>query len=94
MSSNISALGSGTCGVVNLVTGPFKLEKQCSVIKDEISAPHPHNRGFSSTVMARPVSLIALLIDCRSNGTNDLKSITLALILCFSFNSIAAFFAL
>ena len=46
----MSALGNGTCGVVTLVTGPFKFLKQCSEIKDDISAPHPQSLGFSSTV--------------------------------------------
>ena len=43
---------------------------------EAISAPHPHNLGFSSTVTSRPVFATSESIVCVSSGTSERTSIT------------------
>ena len=64
------------CGVVIRTTGPSRLQKHSSATIDTISAPHPHSRGFSSTVNSRPVLATSRRIVWVSSGTKLRTSTT------------------
>src|SRR5207253_3120619 len=72
--------GSGTWGVVMRTIGPSRSSKHSSATIEAISAPHPHRRGFSSTVNRRPVLLTSPRIVRVSSGTRHRTSTTIALI--------------
>ena len=76
-SSSASAAGSGMCGVVIRTGGPVSAPNASSTAMDTISAPHPHSRGFSSTVKSRPVRATSLRMVAVSSGTRLRTSTTL-----------------
>src|SRR5690606_31107044 len=77
-SSSSPALGSGTCGVVMRVGGPSRFQKHSSTTIETISAPHPHSRGFSSTVTRRLVLDTESHSVLASSGTRLRTSMTSA----------------
>ena len=77
-SSSASALGRGTWGVVTRVRGPSRCQKHSSATMETISAPHPHSRGFSSTVTSRLVRVTDSSTVAVSSGTSERRSITSA----------------
>ena len=66
--------------------GPSRSQNSSSATIDEISAPQPQSRGFSSTVTSRPVFATSRRIVCVSSGTSERRSMTVALMPCCSFN--------
>src|SRR5262249_51350051 len=89
-SSRASAAGSGMCGVVILTTGPRSEPNASSATIDAISAPQPHNRGFSSTVNSLPVFATSARMVRVSRGTSLRTSTTLQAIPCSSESRLAA----
>ena len=65
------------CGVVIRTGGPVRLPNASSTAIETISAPHPHSRGFSSTVNSLPVLVTSARIVAVSRGTRLRTSTTL-----------------
>ena len=65
-------------GVVMRTIGPSRSQNASSATIEATSAPHPHRRGFSSTVKSRLVLATDSRMQSVSSGTSDRTSMTSA----------------